>query len=185
MINQSLFEWIFQFAYKNAFLDGAGIFIAAYVPYLLVIGFFILLFQEKNLRSRAFLFSEAALAVILARGLITEVIRFFYVSPRPEGVVDIEALITETANSFPSGHMAFYFALVAVIWYVNQKWAWWYGGLTVLVGIARIFVGVHWPLDILGGIVIGILSGMIVHLILKPYRLKPKPAPSLSEEIIA
>ena len=40
------------------------------------------------------------------------------------------------------------------------------------MGIARIYVGVHWPLDILGGIIIGIASAIFIRRILKSSREK-------------
>jgi undecaprenyl-diphosphatase len=49
------------------------------------------------------------------------------------------------------------------VWYANRKWGIVYLILVALMGVARIYVGVHWPLDILGGAAIGILSAMIIH----------------------
>jgi membrane-associated phospholipid phosphatase len=40
------------------------------------------------------------------------------------------------------------------------------------MGIARIYVGVHWPLDILGGIVVGLASAWFVHWLLRDVREK-------------
>lgn len=65
-------------------------------------------------------------------------------------------------NSFPSDHTTFLVA-VALPFLLDRNWK--VGttlfGLALLGGVARIFVGVHWPVDILGGIVIGIIGGSI------------------------
>ena len=53
------------------------------LPYLLVLAFLVLVYYQKGWRRKVYLFCEAALAIILARGIVTEVIRYFYHEPRP------------------------------------------------------------------------------------------------------
>jgi undecaprenyl-diphosphatase len=48
----------------------------------------------------------------------------------------------------------------------KKKWSYIFMAGSLLMGIARIFVGVHWPLDILVGIVIAFVSAFIVNLLL-------------------
>ena len=142
----------------------------------MVLGFLILVFRQSGARRKFYLFAEGALAVILARGIVTEVIRFFYNVQRPFAALGFSPLISESGWSFPSGHMAWFFALVAVMWFVNRTWGTWYLVLTVLMGIARIYAGVHWPLDILGGIVVGVASGYFVHWLFRGTREELFPA---------
>lgn len=61
--------------------------------------------------------------------------------------------------SFPSSHAANNFAAATVIghWYPNQRWYW--VGFASLVALSRPYVGVHYPSDILGGMVVGIIIG--------------------------
>ena len=136
---------------------------------------FFLLFLKKDWRQRFYFFSLGALSVILSRGVITEVIRFFYYRPRPFLTLNIQPLInSDQAGSFPSGHATAYFALAMVVYYfceknrenLSQKWEWWFMGAAILMGIARIFVGVHWPSDVLAGAIIGILSAVLIRGIL-------------------
>ena len=75
-------------------------------------------------------------------------------------------------GAFPSGHAAFYFSLAGVIWLLNKNLGWRFAGAAALMGLARVFVGVHWPLDILGGAAAGIISVYIVYLLLEYSRLK-------------
>lgn len=171
-------------ARRNFFLDGLGIFLSQYLPYLFVLAFIVLVLKEKGNRRRLFLFCEGALSVILARGLLTEIIRFFYNHPRPFEALNFTPLIPESGSSFPSGHAAFFFALSFVVFYANREWGIWFFVLSSINGLARIFVGVHWPLDVLGGVVIGLLSGWAIHRLLKPYFLKlneEKPSESPQE----
>ena len=168
--NQSVFLFIYHAAGRWPLLDDIGIFFAEWLPYLLVIGFLVLVFGQPGARRKFYLFAEGALAVILARGILTEIIRFFYYHPRPFEIYGFVPLIPESGASFPSGHMTFFFALAMAVWYADRKWGVWYFVLAALMGIARIYVGVHWPLDILGGVVIGIASGAFIHWLLKEYR---------------
>jgi len=169
-LNLSVFESIYNFGHRNPFLAGVAIFFAQYLPYFLVLAFLILVFMQKGPRRKLYLFCEGALAVILSRGIIATIIYFFYFHARPFAMLGFAPLISEMGSSFPSGHMAWFFALSVSVWCVNRKWGIWFFALSFLMGIARIYVGIHWPLDILGGIVIGAVSGIFLHWILRDAR---------------
>jgi undecaprenyl-diphosphatase len=168
--NIAVFRFIHNFSGRNIFLDGLGIFFAEWLPYLLVLGFLVLVLYEQGSRRKVYLFVEGALAVILSRGIITTAIHFFYYHARPFVYYGISPLISESGSSFPSAHAAWFFALAMTVWYANRKWGWWYFFLATLMGIARIYAGVHWPLDIIVGAVIGIASAMFVRWLLKDFR---------------
>ena len=51
--------------------------------------------------------------------------------------------------------------------------------MALIMGLARIFVGVHWPSDILGGAVIGLISVIIIRKLLPSPEAKIKEAPAL------
>lgn len=167
--NYFFFSLIHGLSGRNFIIDSAGVFFAEYLAYIIGIAFFFLVFSEKGLRKKIFFLSESIIAVILSRGIITEAIRFFYYSPRPFDALHFQPLIPESGSSLPSGHMAFFFALAMVIYFYNKRWGIWYFSFSALIGIARIFVGVHWPTDIIAGIVIGILCGILVHSFLLKY----------------
>ena len=66
---------------------------------------------------------------------------------------------------FPSGHAAVSAALAAVaVPFLARRWRRWVWVLPVTVGFARIFVGAHLPLDVLGGFLLGWTIGAAVHL---------------------
>lgn len=169
-LNQTLFKFFFYKIPHPAILNYIGIFFANYLPYFLVLGFLILAYYQKGWRHKMYLFCEGALAVILSRGLFTEIIRFFYHHERPFSFYNFAPLIPESGWSFPSGHATFFFALAMTIWYVNRKWGIAYFILVTAVCLARIYVGVHWPFDIIGGAIIGIGSAMLIHRLLKSER---------------
>ena len=58
--------------------------------------------------------------------------------------------------------MASLFPLVVIMWYADRRWGVAYAVLSLAVGIGRIMAGVHWPVDILGGIFLGLVTGWII-----------------------
>lgn len=168
--NRIVFDLLFGLANRNVFLDSLGIFLARYLIYFLVAGIFVYLYLERGSRKRWFIVAALALSAILSRGILTEAIRYFFPQPRPFEVLEINSLFPESSQtSFPSGHAAFLFALGMALWFFSRRWGIWYLILAFLVGAARVFAGVHWPLDILGGAAVGVVSAFIIWLLLRPY----------------
>jgi undecaprenyl-diphosphatase len=170
--NEAIFSWLHGFVGKSGVIDAFAIFFATYLPYLVALGFFVLVFYQIGARRKWYLAVEGALAIILSCGIITTIIKFFYNHPRPFDVYKFTALIGEAGPSFPSGYATFFFALATVIFYVNRKWGFWYFLSAMVISVARVYVGVHWPLDIFGGLIVGVGSGMVVHWMLAETREK-------------
>lgn len=85
---------------------------------------------------------------------------------RPWLVVEgLTALVAEhDPHSFPSGHTCAAFA-AALAWrpYMAKRWGNTALVCAVLMGFSRLYVGVHFPTDVLCGVLIGVLSGWVVH----------------------
>src|SRR3989338_185560 len=168
------FNFLYGLAGQSKILDWFIIFLVEYLPYFLIILFFFFLLKEKDFQTRFYYFSFTALALILSRGIITEIIRFFYHRPRPFLALNFTALINHSSsNSLPSGHAVFYFTLVILFFLFKgelwQRWRLWFLGGVILMGIARVSAGAHWPLDIVSGFFVAAVSVFVIKWLLSKY----------------
>ena len=167
--NEFLFHLINSLAGRSGWLDALMIFCAEYLWYLMVLGVLISLVRNwRRWRDMAIVSIGSA---IVARFGVAEIIRWFYYHPRPYWVLsDIHLLLAkELESSFPSGRTIFVFALATGVYLYNKKFGKLYFWLAGLVGFARIVVGVHWPFDIIGGIVLGIPTTIICNRLYRKY----------------
>ena len=178
-----LFQQINNLAGRWAALDWLGIFFAVYAQYVVGAGLLIFWFWGKSREeSRKNLAAAGTVlgAVVFSRLVLTEIIRWVWFRPRPFVDHAVNLLIShDNAGSFPSGHAAFFFALATTIIFWNRSWGVWYFFFAFLNGLARVFAGVHWPLDIVGGAAVGIAGALFIHWLVTPYaeKLKTQPSP--------
>ena len=153
-----IFRAINDLAGVSPLLDGIGQFLA--VMGIFVLALMVLLAHSHRLRG----ILEGACAAIIALGVNTGIgiIAFRY---RPFIAHEQVHLLIEKSGldkSFPSDHTSLAFALATILYMNNRKWGIAAYVLALFIGIGRIYVGVHYPTDILGCIVVGTLSGVLV-----------------------
>ncbi|MBQ7508438.1 MAG: phosphatase PAP2 family protein [Spirochaetales bacterium] len=107
-------------------------------------------------KKHGFVICMSLLNALTAMGVVKAIVRF----PRPWTVIDgLDPVRQHTATgySFPSGHTtcaASAYSAVAVSF--RKRWlSVVCAAAILLVGLSRVFLCVHWPMDVLGGIVIG------------------------------
>ena len=137
------------------------IFLGEYLTHILLAGFVVFWWENRTKYPRFFI--ESFFTILLARGIVTEIIRFFWERPRPFVEQNITPLIEHSASSsFPSGHATALFALGTLFFLYNKTIGTVFLLGATIVSVARVFAFLHWPSDIIGGTIVGVVSAILV-----------------------
>lgn len=184
----AIVQWLNSWAGINEELDVLIIFLAIFLLYWVIAA--VLAFPvaslfpkyRHNLGRHKELFLTAFASAFAARVVIAEFIRFLYNRPRPFEMFSEVAqladkgfiqLVDHTAGgAFPSGNAALAFAVAASISFYYPKTSIIFWAAAILIGLARVAAGVHWPSDILGGAVVGIACAWILQKAYKKWKEK-------------
>ncbi len=167
-MNSFLFQQINDLALKSSWLDTFAIYFAEYLIYLLIFCLFLFIF--KNFKKYKWMVVEALISAVFTRMIVVSFIRWILPRARPFVGNQVNLLLEHIpASAFPSGHTSFCFAIATIVYFYNKKAGIFFFVASFLIGISRVFCGVHWPLDILAGIVVGIFSGWLIHKIFQRY----------------
>ncbi len=157
------FFWLNSYAGLNQNWDYFFVFISDKLLYLSVLIILIaFLVWKRPLNFKFKVFSIFALANLLALGLIVFVFNEIWPRPRPfESLDQVRQLVEETGFSFPSRHATISFLLSVFVFKYNKKLSFLILFFAILVSLGRIFVGVHYPADVLAGAILGLVIGLI------------------------
>ncbi|PGV54241.1 undecaprenyl-diphosphatase [Bacillus cereus] len=194
-MNYTVFQWINNFAGSSKLLDTLMIAITNSVPYVAILFMLILWFnngKKENAIRKQYTVLYTTLSVSIAL-LVNVLIHAVYYHPRPFITHHVNQLVPYAADSsFVSDHSVLVFSIAFVfilrgekLKYIALIWA-------ILVGVSRMYVGVHYPLDILGAAFLTfITSGLVMQstrifeplakLIFKMYALVAKRVPFLAK----
>lgn len=79
---------------------------------------------------------------------------------------DLMGRATESDKSFPSGHTTAAFASTVPVFLIGKKrWSWAALLFAFLMGLSRIYLVVHYPSDVIGGLIVGTVAGCLAALI--------------------
>ncbi|MGI6721239.1 MAG: phosphatase PAP2 family protein [Anaerovoracaceae bacterium] len=161
--DQNILLWIQEY-WRNDCLSPAVIFITKLGTGAAVwIVISVILLIPRKTRKVALL----ALAALLAAYVIDNLIlKNLVARPRPYDVIPgLHSLIgAQNDYSFPSGHAGSSFAAAVVLFNgLSQKYSWVFLVLAALISLSRLYVGVHYPTDVLCGALIGINIGLFIY----------------------
>lgn len=167
-----IFYFFYSLTHQSQFFDSLIIFFAVYFPYVIIIlsGLFLLFHHEVFKTESTFaVFMQkrkeilSAFFVGILAWIIANILKFLFHTPRPFDVFSqVRSLFPETGFAFPSGHAAFFMALAVSIFFYHKKAGYVFIFFALLIGLARIIAGVHFPIDILGGFILGALVAFFV-----------------------
>lgn len=168
-LDYHIFQIINHFAISDASLNPIMDFLSQDGEYLFFLGIIIYWFMRTKTNRR--MVAEGLIAACVALG-INGLIGLLIYRDRPFVHHHVIQLIQHAANaSFPSDHAtgAFVIAVSIWIWRKRDGWVW----LLLATGIAfsRVWTGVHYPADVLAGIVIGIVIAFSVHGLMNRWKL--------------
>ena len=161
-MDYQFFQLINSLAGHYKWLDCIGIFLASYSQYFLGAGVIVWMLAKdrlnfwKNFKITAYFFAVA----VVSRFVLGEIIKRLVARPRAFELPQVMQLFDEKlGTSFPSGHATFFFAFSTAVYLYNKKAGIVCYIVSFLMGLSRIYAGVHYPLDVLGGMALGILVG--------------------------
>lgn len=179
-LDHSVLLFFHSLAQQNNLIDFIFLFLAEYLPYVLVIVAFLLILipslsginKVNQLVKIKYSLSKIILLFLPAvtAWAFSDLLKSLIKRPRPfiELSEFVKPIFTHGGiDSFPSGHATFFLALAIGVFAINKKIGYFMIIGAVLVGIARIISGIHFPLDILAGFVIGAGFSYVFCLIFK------------------
>lgn len=121
-----------------------------------------------GLRGR-FLILCSLTSILISDPLTSRIVKTIFQRSRPCHLVDTPNLLTGCSDSysFPSSHAVNMFAEATVLSLVYPKAAPVAYAFASIVGYSRVYIGVHYPFDVIGGAAIGILLGGAVVMIIQ------------------
>lgn len=165
--DNTVYHFVNHFAGHHHVLDAVMSFFAQYALELYAVLFIVAWFTFPKSDSK----HRHALVVSVFAGvlalIINVVISHIWFRPRPFTVLskgDFTQLIPHSNDaSFPSDHTSGSFGFAAAAWGKNVRWiSHGFTTLAVIVMIARVYCGVHWPTDVIAGMVVGIVAGRLM-----------------------
>lgn len=172
-MNISLFFYLHSLAHKSQWFDYTVSFIAGtsdkVVLLLAVIYLGIFFIVHKDWKNRGFIswIQESFIigtSVFLA-WLTSFVIKIITHVPRPFITYpEIVTLIQHDSSydSFPSGHSTIFFGLATAIYLYDKRVGTVFYIFAILIAVSRVIAGVHYPIDIIVGAIIGICVSLLV-----------------------
>lgn len=132
------------------------IILAKYLYLFIIFVVFIFFIKEKKRWKKIVFFATGILSISF---LLSRIVSKIYYNPRPFVSKHFIPLIEHTAdNGFPSDHSLVSFAFASIVFIFNRKLGVVLYVLSFLVGLSRIYVGVHSYIDILGSFLICIIA---------------------------
>jgi undecaprenyl-diphosphatase len=159
----AVFRWINE-GWSSPFLDSFFSFITDIRHFWILIAALLLYWVWKGGYKGRWLVLSLVLAVLLSDQTSSHVIKGCVERVRPCNAMDnvLTPAGKSDAFSFPSSHAANMGSSMFLLAMAFRPWRWLFVLIALLIGLSRIYLGLHYPSDVLGGYMLGVLIGFIV-----------------------
>jgi len=177
-LSHQLFFILSSLAHQNSVFDFFVQFFAVYFPYIVGgIAMIYIVYHKHKKSQNEFIFNTIKIhlrefgivvfSVLFVWGF-SALLKELVGAPRPYLVFQnfIPLFPYGGYDSFPSGHAGLFGAIAGAIYIFHHRAGFVFFICAILIGIARIIAGVHFPIDIFGGLCIGFIGVQLVYWIL-------------------
>jgi undecaprenyl-diphosphatase len=173
-LNLAIFHFINNAAGYYHDLDLFMVFLTTYLSYAIVsmvvlyVGVYLPIRRSAPIdRLRSLAQGGELVFVLAATWFVVQTIKVLTAHPRPfAALTDIIVLLPQqTGYSFPSAHAAITVAVATTISFTHRRLGLLLYAFAFVVGMSRIYTGVHYPIDVLVGILLGIIIPYLIHMV--------------------
>jgi undecaprenyl-diphosphatase len=165
-MNDAIQDMVNNLAGRSDLADAIAKFVARdliFVAIPLMLALWFVPGRDRAMNQRLAVLACGGVLIALALGVLLGQLYYqdrpFVVDPSTRLLIDHGA-----DNGFPSDHAIVVFALSGAFLVRRRLLGGLLFGAAVILGVARVYIGVHWPSDILAASVLGVLAGMTVSL---------------------
>jgi|GEM_PF-2656479 len=156
-MNISLFNFFFSLS-ANPFIANwallvSNIFIYSFAIFAIIIVYII----KRDIFYPLIVFGSGAIAWVSAY-----IIKNITMISRPFVALGLNPLFFESGFSLPSGHVTVISAISTIMWSVDYRLGIVFFIFTIFVAISRMIIGVHYPIDVICGLILGVLIGLFI-----------------------
>lgn len=146
-------------SYHNFILDNLSLLISnmGIIYFWIIIALILYLLGNEKGKVVA----KRMIVILLLTTIITQLVKLFIMRPRPyTELSNLILLGLGTDYSFPSGHTATSTAMAYLLSKEYNRWI--FMLIPFVVGISRLYIGVHYPSDVLGGFLLGLFIAYLL-----------------------
>ena len=159
-INMELFRAINHLSYQLELLNPLMIFLAKYMEYILIAG--VIIYWFTRTKENRIMVISAIISFIVAE-IFGKLLGKIHSNFQPFVTLQNTNKLIDHAidNSFPSDHAIQFFSICIVFLFFKKNLRYIWLALAILVAISRIWVGVHYPLDVIVGALLGTITALL------------------------
>jgi undecaprenyl-diphosphatase len=156
----AVFRWVNE-GWSSPFFDSLFSFVTDIRHFWVLIAALLLYWVWKGGAKGRWLVLSLVLAVILSDQISSHVLKGWVERVRPCNALDnvLTPAGKSDAFSFPSSHAANMGSSMFLLAMAFRSWRWLFVLIALLVGLSRIYLGLHYPSDVLGGYILGLPIG--------------------------